>query len=78
MRYLKCESCGAIVKELAPCTCKDCGIKCCGKNMIEIPDPKLQTTKVIKTCKSCGAKVEVIVDCTCGDCGFKCCDKAMK
>ena len=29
----KCSSCGAMVKILKDCTCDDCGIKCCGKEM---------------------------------------------
>ena len=29
----KCSSCGAMVKVLKNCTCDDCGIKCCGKEM---------------------------------------------
>ena len=31
-----CEKCGAMVKVLIDCTCKDCGIKCCGETMKEI------------------------------------------
>lgn len=29
----KCTECGALVKVIEDCTCKDCGIKCCGKEM---------------------------------------------
>ena len=29
----KCNSCGAMVKVLADCTCENCGIKCCGEVM---------------------------------------------
>ena len=29
----KCMKCGAMVEVLKDCTCKDCGIKCCGENM---------------------------------------------
>ncbi len=29
----KCSSCGAMVKVFKDCTCKDCGIKCCGEEM---------------------------------------------
>lgn len=32
----ECESCGAIVKTIADCTCENCGIKCCNKNMKEL------------------------------------------
>lgn len=78
MKFFKCESCGAIVKEIVACNCPDCGIQCCGKAMVEIADPKIKGTGKILTCSSCGAKVEVIVDCNCPNCGFKCCGKAMK
>jgi len=78
MRYLKCKSCGAIVKELVPCNCENCGIKCCGKEMEEIDDPKLKSTGKVLTCSSCKASVEVIIDCECENCGFKCCGKEMK
>lgn len=29
----KCQSCGALVKVLSDCTCENCGIKCCSKEM---------------------------------------------
>ena len=29
----KCKSCGATVKVLEDCDCKDCGIKCCDEKM---------------------------------------------
>lgn len=29
----RCKSCGAMVKVLKDCTCENCGIKCCGKEM---------------------------------------------
>ncbi len=32
----KCNHCGAVVKVLNDCKCDDCGIKCCGDNMIKI------------------------------------------
>ena len=32
----KCEKCGALVKVFKDCTCKDCGIKCCGEEMKEL------------------------------------------
>lgn len=34
--FKKCESCGALVKVIKDCTCDNCGIKCCGKEMIEV------------------------------------------
>ena len=36
-KYVICEKCGALVKVLIDCTCKNCGIKCCGETMKEIP-----------------------------------------
>ena len=30
----KCQKCGAMVEVLKDCECKDCGIRCCGENMI--------------------------------------------
>lgn len=32
----KCTSCGAMVKVLADCTCENCGIKCCGEQMVTL------------------------------------------
>ncbi len=32
----KCLKCGAIVKVIEDCHCKDCGINCCGEPMKEI------------------------------------------
>ena len=77
MKFLKCEGCGAIVKEIVPCNCPNCGIKCCGKQMVEIPDPHIKGTGEILTCPNCGAKVEVIVPCKCANCGIQCCGKQM-
>ena len=39
MRELKlkrCLKCGALVKVIKDCNCKDCGIKCCGDAMNEV------------------------------------------
>lgn len=32
----KCKSCGAMVKVIKDCTCDNCGIKCCGEQMVEV------------------------------------------
>ena len=32
----KCLKCGALVEVLEDCTCDNCGIKCCGEQMVEI------------------------------------------
>lgn len=29
----KCLKCGAMIEVLTPCTCENCGIKCCGETM---------------------------------------------
>ncbi len=36
LKLKKCEKCGALVKVLQDCTCKDCGIICCEEPMKEI------------------------------------------
>lgn len=35
-KIVVCEKCGAMVKVLIDCTCKNCGIQCCGEPMKEI------------------------------------------
>ena len=35
-KIVVCEKCGAMVKVLIDCNCKDCGINCCGEQMKEI------------------------------------------
>lgn len=35
-KIVLCEKCGAMVKVLIDCTCKNCGIQCCGEPMKEI------------------------------------------
>ena len=32
----KCEKCGAMVRVIEDCNCKDCGIECCGNAMNEV------------------------------------------
>ena len=32
----KCLKCGALVEIIQDCTCENCGIKCCGQEMIKI------------------------------------------
>ena len=39
-KIVLCEKCGAMVKVLIDCTCKNCGIKCCGETMKEISEEK--------------------------------------
>ncbi len=79
-KYLKCKSCGAIVKVVKPCNCPNCGIVCCGKPMEEyVPNDKTEIKELNElTCAHCGAKVKVIKPCTCPDCGISCCGEQMK
>lgn len=77
MKYLQCKKCKAIVKEIVPCNCVDCGIRCCGEKMEEIQGEYKGSGKIL-TCSACGAKVEVIKDCTCENCGFTCCNQKMQ
>jgi len=32
----KCKKCGATIEVLKDCTCDNCGIKCCGEEMLEV------------------------------------------
>lgn len=32
----KCKKCGAMVEVLKDCTCDNCGIICCGENMVDV------------------------------------------
>ena len=34
-KILVCKKCGAMVKVIVECTCENCGIKCCGEQMVE-------------------------------------------
>ena len=36
MKIKKCLECGALVRVLNDCTCDNCGITCCDKEMIEL------------------------------------------
>ncbi len=79
-KYLKCASCGAVVKVITPCNCENCGIKCCGKIMEEYTpaETELKGSGKLLTCDSCKAQVEEIVPCNCENCGIKCCGEQMK
>lgn len=35
-KFLKCNKCGAMVGVVKDCTCENCGIKCCGDQMVEL------------------------------------------
>ena len=40
----KCNKCGAIVKVLEDCNCEDCGIKCCGEQMVVVKPNSVDAT----------------------------------
>lgn len=60
----KCEKCGAIVKVLHNCTCKDCGIKCCGETMKEVIPNSVECAleKHIPTYEKIGDTIQVKVN----------------
>ncbi len=38
----KCLKCGAMVEVLKDCTCDNCGIKCCGEQMVELKENSVE------------------------------------
>ena len=60
----KCTSCGALVKVFKDCTCEDCGIQCCGKEMKKIvPNTaKADKEKHVPTYQVYGEKIMVRVN----------------
>ena len=36
LKLKKCLKCGALVRVIEDCNCKDCGIECCGNAMNEV------------------------------------------
>ena len=36
IKIKKCMKCGATVQVIEDCTCKNCGIQCCGEKMVEL------------------------------------------
>lgn len=64
MKILKCLKCGALVESLIDCTCKNCGVQCCGETMVEL---KANTTdaaaeKHVPTYVKNGNMIEVSVN----------------
>lgn len=35
-KFLRCKKCGAMVGVVKDCTCENCGIQCCGEQMVEL------------------------------------------
>lgn len=60
----KCTECGALVKIIEDCTCKDCGIKCCGKEMVKIVPNSVDAAveKHVPTYEVKGRKIVVKVN----------------
>ena len=38
----KCNKCGALVEVLNDCTCKNCGVKCCGEEMTVVRENSVE------------------------------------
>lgn len=60
----RCLKCGAIVEVIKDCTCKDCGIKCCGQEMTEVKANSVDASfeKHIPTYEVVGEYVVVTVN----------------
>lgn len=60
----KCNKCGALIKVLQDCECKDCGIKCCEENMSLVKSNSTDAAfeKHIPTFEIIGDKMKVIVN----------------
>lgn len=60
----KCNSCGALVKVFKDCTCEDCGIKCCGKEMEKLIPNTVDAAKEkhVPTYQVYGEKIMVKVN----------------
>lgn len=60
----RCTSCGAMVKVFKDCTCKDCGIQCCGKEMKELVPNTVDAAKEkhVPTYQVYGEKIIVRVN----------------
>jgi len=60
----RCEKCGAMVKVFKDCTCKDCGIQCCGEQMKELVPNSVDAAveKHVPTYQVYGGKIMVKVN----------------
>ena len=60
----KCMKCGAMVKVLEDCTCDNCGIKCCGEQMVELKPNSVDASfeKHIPTFEISGDEIMVKVN----------------
>lgn len=60
----KCLKCGALVKVFKDCTCENCGIRCCGEQMVElIPNSEdAATEKHVPVCEVKDGKIYATVN----------------
>lgn len=56
--FLTCTECKVLVSVLNPCTCTDCGITCCGKQMTDPQTLKAHSGELFE-CKQCGVKMVI-------------------
>lgn len=64
LKLKKCEKCGAVVKVLQDCTCKDCDIQCCEESMEEVIPNSVECAveKHIPTYEKLGDTIRVKVN----------------
>lgn len=60
----RCLKCGALVEVFEDCTCDDCGIKCCGQNMVKVAPNSVDAAfeKHVPTFEVKGDKIVVKVN----------------
>lgn len=60
----KCKNCGALVKVIKDCNCKDCGIKCCGEAMEKVAPNSVDAAveKHVPNIEVNGCKIKVTVN----------------
>lgn len=59
-----CKNCGAVVKVIDKCTCENCGITCCGEEMMVLPLNSVDAImeKHLPTYKTVGEEIIVKID----------------
>ena len=60
----RCAKCGALVEVLQDCTCENCGIKCCGEQMVQLVPNTVDAAaeKHVPTYKVTGDRLVVTVN----------------
>ena len=58
-----CKNCGAMIKVINDCHCKDCGIMCCGEPMVELKENSVDCAveKHLPQYEVLGGKIVVLV-----------------